>query len=350
MSPSPPPPRQRRPPAQRSNASVPALPGPGSPPQRTPDSLRLQRLLVPLDFSSSALEALRFVLPFARECGARIDLLHVLAPLVVPAETTYLTREWSQYEARQRAAAVAELERLAAAELTSVASEILVRTGDPRSVITRVAGERRSDWVVLATHGRRGLKRFLLGSTAEGVVRRAPCPVLTVRQPVLRQQGTPQTPPSERINRVLVPVDFATPTRGLLEYAAALAKTFRASLQLLHVVERVQVPTRVAYAVAQLQGAALRRGQEQLAEAAAQIGFPPRTAAQTVRIGTPYDVITQLARRLPVDLIVVATHGHGGLRRLFLGSTTERVLRHAPCPVLVLRGAPHQGQRQRHTP
>lgn len=348
MSPSPPP-RRRRPPALRSNAPVPALTDPGSPRQRAPESLRLQRMLVPVDFSSSAVEALRFVLPFAQECGARIDLLHVVTPLVLPAETTYLTREWGRYEAGQRAAAAAELERLAAAELTSVPSGILVRTGDPRSVIGQVAGERRSDWVVLATHGRRGLKRFLLGSTAEAVVRRAPCPVLTVRQPVLRQQGTPQTPPSGRIRRVLVPVDFATPTRGLLEYAAAFANTFRASLHLLHVVERLQVPTRVAYAVAQLQGTVLRRGQERLAEAAARVGFSPRTTTQTVRIGTPYDVITQLARRLPVDLIIVATHGHGGLRRLFLGSTTERVLRHAPCPVVVVRGARNHGQRQAHT-
>lgn len=290
------------------------------------------------------------MLPFARECGARIDLLHVVAPLILPAETTYLTREWGRYETEQRAAATTELEQWAAAELTAVPSEILVRTGEPRSVITKVAAERRSDWVVLATHGRRGLKRFLLGSTAEGVVRQAPCPVLTVRQPLLRQAGTPQTPPSERIHRVLVPVDFAAPTRGLIAYAAALANTLRASLHFLHVVERIQVPTRVAYAAAQLQGAALRRGQEQLAEAAAQAGFPHGTTAQTVRIGSPYDVITQLARRLAVDLIVVATHGQGGLRRLFLGSTAERVVRHAPCPVLVVRGALPNGQRQTTTP
>lgn len=305
-------------------------------PRANPASPRMERILVPVDFSETATDALRFALPFARETGARLDLLHVLTPLSLPAEAASLPREWSEYESRQRRDATARLKKLAAEVCRPARANVLLAEGDPVALITAAAREQRSDLVVVSTHGHTGLKRFFLGSTAEAVVRRAPCPVLTVRRRVLAR-GTPQSSPSDRINRILVPVDFSRPSRDMLRYAADFARRFRASLLLLHVVHHINVPSRVAYYTTRIQMTVLHEGMTRLAEWAEQLVPDDVEAEQIVHAGTPYEVINRMARRQQADLIIIATHGRTGLNRLFLGSTAERVLRHAPCPVLVVR-------------
>lgn len=305
----------------------------------TPPGLHLDRILVPLDFSESSVEALRFALPFARESGACLDLLHVVQPFVLPlgpgGEAAYVAIEGIE---KLRRDANARLKKLAAAEVgRPVRANVLVREGSPAQVINAVAAERRSDLLLVSTHGHTGLKRFLLGSTAEAVVRRAPCPVLTVRRRVLARGGTPQSPPSERINRILVPVDFSAASEAMLRYAVAFARRFRAALLLLHVVDRINVPSRVVYYATRLQLVVQERAIRQLAEFAERVLPQDLEAEQLVLSGTPYDVINQVARRERVDLIIVATRGHGAVKRFFIGGTAGRVVRHAPCPVLVVR-------------
>jgi nucleotide-binding universal stress UspA family protein len=301
--------------------------------------VRLESILVPLDFSESSLDALRFALPFARESGARLDLLHVIQPVVAPVgplgEGAYMPQA---DEEQNQGVAFARLKKLAETEVgRPVRANILVKEGAPARVIGDVAGEHGTDLLVVSTHGRTGMQRFFLGSTAEAVVRRAPCPVLTVRRRVLARSGTPQSPPSERINRILVPVDFSAPSRTMLEYAVAFATQFRASLVLLHVVSRINVPSRVVYYATRLQMVVLERGMRQLAELVRRVVPPEIESEQLVRSGTPYDVINQAARRKHADLIIIATRGHGAVKQFFIGSTAGRVVRHAPCPVLVVR-------------
>lgn len=302
-------------------------------------ALQIDRILVPLDFSESSVDALRFALPFASETGARLDLLHVIEPIPAafgpPGEAGYVPPEPDQ---QQQRAAAARLKQLAAAEVRRpVRANPLVKQGTPAQVINETAAELRSNLLILSTHGHTGLRRFFLGSTAEKVVRRAPCPVLTVRRRVLTRTGTPQSPPSERINRILVPVDFSKPSGEMLKFAVAFATQFRASLVLLHVVNHINVPSRVVYYATQLQMTVLERGMRQLAEFAERIAPADIQAEQIVRAGEPYDVIREVARRERADLIIIATRGHGAVKEFFIGSTAGRVVRHAPCPVLVVR-------------
>lgn len=301
--------------------------------------LRIDRILVPLDFSEPSVEALRFALPFARETGARLDLLHVIEPVHAafgpPGESGYLPPPPDRQAQR---AATARLKQLAAAEVRRpVHANPLVKQGTPARVINETAVELRSNLLILSTHGHTGLKRFFLGSTAEKVVRRAPCPVLTVRRRVLARTGTPQSPPSERINRILVPVDFSAPSRKMLKYAVAFATQFRASLVLLHVVNRINVPSRVVYYATRLQMTVLHEGVTRLATWARRHVPADLQTEQIVLTGEPYDVIRAVARRKQADLIIIATRGHGPVKRFFIGSTAGRVVRHAPCPVLVVR-------------
>ena len=145
--------------------------------------------------------------------------------------------------------------------------------------------------------------------------------------------------PAMRIKSVLVPLDFSPAATKALTYAAAFARHFKARLTLVHVIEPVATPDFVA-------AFPLHREDDQLKAAAKvkiaavlkQAGIPPALVEQViVRFGRSFHEIADVARLRKVDLIIIATHGYTGLKHAFLGSTTERVVRHAPCEVLVLK-------------
>ena len=135
-----------------------------------------------------------------------------------------------------------------------------------------------------------------------------------------------------KLKRILVPVDFSECSDKALQYAIPFAKQFDAELTLLHVVQPYPV-TPEMYTIDMLPG---RYGKEDL-EALANI-VPDSVQCKTVlRSGTPHIEIVGLAKELSIDLLILSTHGRTGLARAILGSTAEQVVRHAPCPVLVVR-------------
>jgi nucleotide-binding universal stress UspA family protein len=143
--------------------------------------IKIKKVLVPTDFSDSARHALRYGISFAKEYGAELVLLHVVENLTVgyasdlfPVPMAEVFQEISGY-------AKTELAKLAAeAKEKGVAVTELVAQGKPSAEIIRFAGESAVDVIVLGTHGKGMLDQALFGSTTERVVRRAPCPVLTV--------------------------------------------------------------------------------------------------------------------------------------------------------------------------
>jgi len=143
---------------------------------------RSERLLVPLDFSEHSRRALHLAQVFAAESGAVLDLLHVVEQLVHPA--FYATGKSSllEVDSELRGRCLDNLQRLAAeAGGPDVKHESHVVEGRAAAEIVRFAEEHRSGGIVIATHGLTGLKHLLLGSVAESVVQRAPCPVLTFK-------------------------------------------------------------------------------------------------------------------------------------------------------------------------
>lgn len=141
----------------------------------------IKRILVPIDFSDCSKKALRYALPLARQHQAALTLLHVVEPAYGVGE--YGVLETAELEASLRAGGEKELGKVAAeAALAQVPSDILVRIGSPAGAIVEVADELTADLIVISTHGRTGLKHALLGSVAEHVVQRAPCPVFVVRE------------------------------------------------------------------------------------------------------------------------------------------------------------------------
>lgn len=151
------------------------------------------------------------------------------------------------------------------------------------------------------------------------------------------------------LRRILVPIDFSPESLKTLRYGKLLAKRFDAKLHLVHVVTPPPMfPARRgtlswAFSKTEVAGNAKKR----LKNLAAEFSLPPRPSSWTVRVGATADEISEVARTTDADLIAIATRGYTGLKHAFLGNTTERVVREAPCPVLVVRDREYLSAKER---
>jgi nucleotide-binding universal stress UspA family protein len=305
--------------------------GSGSPPGPAID---LQRILVPIDFSPASQHGLGFAAALAERFRARIQLLHVVEPPVLP--------EWGyahipRREAKLRRAAEERLPQLALESGidAKLIESAVVLSGAAAEEICQAADERCSNLVVIASHGLGGLHSAVFGSTAERVVRRAPCPVLTVRDRTLRKKGAEK--PGFDLKRIVVTTDFSEASKKAFPYSVALARKFEASLLLLYVVP-AHLPVELSYIGIVLEERRLMEEARERLPRFRQAEFDPHWRVDTLVLnGAPAQEICRTAEAERSDLIVMATHGHTGLKHFLLGSVTENVVRHAPCPVLVVR-------------
>ena len=218
---------------------------------------------------------------------------------------------------------------------------IHVMKGRPREQICKLARDINIDLIVIATRGNTGLKHLTLGSTAERVVRYSPCPVLVIREPGSKKKSTAAGGPrhGQSFKRILVPVDFSECSLKGLFYGKALAKKFGAKLILLHSVHVQYFVTNdeyVRYDFPEVMRQAEAIEREQLHELVAKTDWEGVEVEPSLQIGHVGDQICTRAADYNADLIVTSTHGRTGLKRALLGSTAEYVVRHAPCPVLVV--------------
>jgi nucleotide-binding universal stress UspA family protein len=220
--------------------------------------------------------------------------------------------------------------------------------------ILAYASEHDVDLIVMGTHGRRGVRRFLMGSVAEEVVRRSNCPVFTVHtadsgdEPMQSGDGADDQAgaTAERgIRRMLVPIDFSDQTKPLLDHAREIARAYQTDVDLVHVVEPVSLPSAygnapVALNADDLKSGALSALDEQCEAFRDALG---ETAEGTIevrghlRMGHPAEEVLSLAEELDTDLIAIATHGRTGVKRLLMGSVSEKIVRMAPVPVFTVK-------------
>lgn len=312
---------------------------------RTSGSLgrQIRSILVPIDFSPPSAQALKYAAALATQFGAKITLLNVVQPVATPDFAYYpLMMENDKVNAQAKR----ELEGVPVSQGvdSNLIEKFVVRNGVPFHEITGAADSLKADLIVISTHGYTGLKHVLLGSTAERVVRHAPCPVLVVARPAkaLAVAGKARPAPALHLGKILVPVDFSDCSGKALEYALPFAGKFRAAITLLHVVHVNYYATNSEYTTfdyPELIDEMRRSGEKELGQLADSVrkACPVKTMIET---GHPGDVIVTAARKLRTGLIIISTHGRTGLKHAFLGSTAEYVVSHAPCPVLVVRGKP----------
>jgi universal stress protein A len=163
--------------------------------------------------------------------------------------------------------------------------------------------------------------------------------------------GTRKVPnaPARQVRRaserkiILVPIDFSRESEKALRYAASFAKLFGARLALLHVAEPMTPPDFEWFPLAVDEEKYLAACRDHLASIVARHKIDPAILeSATVSQGRAFHEITDVAGTLKASLIIISTHGYTGVKHVLLGSTTERVVRHAPCPVLVVREHEHE--------
>src|ERR1051326_1995400 len=289
---------------------------------------KIRDILATTDFSDESLAGVRYAVALAEKLNAAVALLHVVEPpsRMAGMEAVAFVREDSEVSELARV----QLKRLAEQESRNgLKPTSFVRIGSPFHEITTAARKRAADLIVIATHGYTGAKRVLLGSTAERVVRHAPCPVLTIPTRTALKR-TAKMPPL-KLKKILVPIDFSKISRAALPLATFLSGHFGAELVLLHVVEKFPIDYLLGRELMNETITPLRK------QAEADLERMTRSLSQTARVkmsaivldGTPYQEICEAATRLGADLIVLTTHGYTGLKHIWLGSTAERVVRHA---------------------
>jgi universal stress protein A len=145
-------------------------------------TIALRKILVPIDFSEYSKKALHYAIPFARQFHAKILLLYVVEPTIYPADFSFGQIGMPNVENELRVKGEQELQELITNEIKGVVpAEGFVKVGLPFVEVVSFAKEEGIDLIIVATHGHTGVEHVLFGSTAEKIVRKAPCPVLIVR-------------------------------------------------------------------------------------------------------------------------------------------------------------------------
>jgi nucleotide-binding universal stress UspA family protein len=300
-----------------------------------PLDLKIERILVPLDFSPASAEALDFAVWLAKQFHAAIHLVHVYPPdeaSSVPGAGHLLFESAEAIERLNE-----ELMGIHRKHVPTFRPDsCFIRRGRPYEEIVRLAREIGADLIVLATRGHSGLKHLLLGSTAERVVRNASCPVLIARK---RKQKSKASREAFAIRTILVPTDFSQCSLAGTEYAAFLARKLGATLRLFHAIYPYTNYVFVDRAGVRLSGLAeaVEETARQEMDALKQMNFLRGLTVQTeVLPGPAVDEICAAAGEPDVDLIVTSTHGRTGLKHALIGSVAEHVVRYAERSVLVV--------------
>jgi len=297
---------------------------------------RINRVLYPTDFSKCASHALPQALNMAKEYGAELHLLHAL-----------VLHEGDPGNAAHRLPDMEELyqvlEENAETQMRSAVEEhgsegFSVKRAQVRSIsapgaILDYATENDIDLIVLGTHGRRGLRRLLLGSVAEEVIRLAPCPVLTVPERA-------DTVSTSLVQKIVVPVDFSEYATLALTYAKELATVHAAEMHLLHIVDEIVYPD--FYPPITPSGGSITdelrvQSLERLRSLLSGLPGPESEAEIHVRAGRAAPAIADFVQEQAADLIVIASHGLTGLSHILLGSVTEQLIRRASCSVFTVK-------------
>ena len=145
------------------------------------------------------------------------------------------------------------------------------------------------------------------------------------------------TPQQFHIGRILVPIDFSEHSHKALRYALAFANQFGAEVTLVHIVEQMVYPGDWMYPPMAVTDFAAEKREEMIARLQALDAGSGVKTQHIVRIGRAWQEIIEIAEEMKCDMLILATHGYTGLKHVLLGSVAEKVIRHAPCPVLTVR-------------
>ncbi|MDD8018125.1 MAG: universal stress protein [Bacteroidota bacterium] len=152
-----------------------------TPKQQSFSNIALKHILVPIDFSENSKKALRYAVPLAHQFNASITLINIVEPTVFPSDFGFGQMSFPDVEKELFDKAEEELRSVAKEIPSAIPNDVAVKTGIPFVEVTNYANDEQIDLIIVATHGRTGVEHILFGSTAEKIIRKAPCPVFVVR-------------------------------------------------------------------------------------------------------------------------------------------------------------------------
>lgn len=294
-----------------------------------------ERILVPLDGSEVAEVALPYAEQLAGRLGSQIILMSVSRSTEEQDQQVLRSYLQKTVEATREKAA-RYLEKPAGEAITI---EPMILVGDPAEGIVDYADRGDIGLIVMATHGRSGIRRWALGSIAEKVLRATKQPVVLIRakgaRPDVREKGV--------LSKALVPMDGSKEGETVIPYIENLASKLGAEITLLQVVAIAyhvyisgDAPAQVPYTLEEMEP--LKAGAasylEKMASSLKERGVAVKCE---VRVGAAGQEITSLAEEINADVVAMSTHGRSGVGRWVFGSVAERVVRSGSTPVLLVR-------------
>lgn len=291
--------------------------------------LKMDRILCPMDFSEYSAKSYEYAYSLARHYHARLFLEHVIQPLNIGLPENAFLGTFSEMDKRFIEDAQSQFsELIKKSAWNGVQPEVAVMEGFPTDSILNLARKQRVDLIVMATHGRHGFDRMVLGSVTEKVIRKAHCPVLVVRKPAHDFVKPLDQDEQVQLKKILFCTDFSAHSDRALQYALSLAQEYNAELTLLHVLENIKDTTDMESEISRV-----RRDLESPIPDSARNWCKVKSM---VRSGTPYQEIIREATESRSDLIAMGVRGRNAVDLALFGSTTHRTIQLGPCPVLAV--------------
>lgn len=302
--------------------------------------LNFERILCPVAQSHESDEGLRYAILIARSYGARLSVLTCNDGSSPGDETVKAMRTGVK-----RAIEHAYVSFPGPADAVGLDWDLtVVKSSRPEHAINREAASQNADLIVMGSRRRSAPSVVVLGSTAEAVCRTARCPVLVTRLTARRDAAS--TNGNLELRKLLVATDFSSHSELALQYGLSLAQEYQSELHLAHVITGARTTeAEISWTSQDTEGpyhAAARRLHESVP---AEVHLWSNVT-HAVREGKAYREIVSYAVEQDIDLICIGAHGQGFKLDTLFGTNTDRVLRQAPCPVLVARPSAGSGQQR----
>jgi len=294
----------------------------------------IHAILVPVDFSDASKHAVGYGLSLARQYNARLILVHIVSGALpvsfnIPTESFRLEKDEADSAKR-------ELQDLIPPDRRGgILPETIVRVGDVKDELLAIVSETKADLVIMGSHGRNAVDRWILGSVTERMLRKIPAPVITVSR--LGESSALDKGEPVRLGRILYATDLSEDTFSGLKASIDLAQRYNAQLTVLHVIPDFKY----AYwgsGFGNVFGEDLERYRKESDEHLTKLvkQFAPKDFKFSTMLpqGEPYREILKAAEQTGAGMIVLDLEERGVIERALLGATAERVIRLAHVPVL----------------
>ncbi len=319
-----------------------------------------KKILCSVDFSDFTDESLGYSVALCKEFNAKLLLVHI-----VTDADHYLGHEglaFGNVKLGEKQILNAKKHLGEMVKKLTIDHEIVVIKGNPADEICRLAMIEEIDMVITATHGNSGIKKLLLGSVTEKVIKSLKCPLLVLHSKV--HNFIPLEEYEVKLQKILVGCDFSPDSKLAFDYGLSLAQQYQADIYLTHVIKPTEhvelkasdymssVPGSYAHWHSsdyfEMQKKVTAKNREKIKELRNRLErqlyymLPEEcknwcTPNTTVLTGEPYKELVKYAKEQKMDMIVLGVRGHTLWEKLMVGSTTDRVIRNAPCPVLAVR-------------